>query len=373
MKRVLYLLLALFLPVIALADTIAERVNAPERWQGEFQSNTGRTHVYVDMAIELPDVEKFPIYAVKQHPFTIEEVARAADALLGEGNWQQLDGWNPVKDGPRYLENKWSDGMGSDHDCLLASGDLDNQDIRSVWASYDQLKALPDWYRYIWMNYGERRRHYDRNIGTVEDAIALADALIEQIAPGMTLESVDPEKDGRYMGHRAGTDSRADYGYRLYYSRVVDGIRITPVYQEGAKDAEELYNPVLAYESLYVDVGAEGIFQMEWEYPIEISEIIAEDCELLPFEKIMDIFGVIAPLTIQRYEYEANNNLYITRAVLGYMCVQERDDSFAYQLIPVWDFFGERTIGPERYNEHNWSYLTINAIDGTVIDRDYGY
>ena len=49
-------------------------------------------------------------------------------------------------------------------------------------------------------------------------------------------------------------------------------------------------------------------------------------------------------------------------------------------LVPVWDFFGnyERTLnegeGPadkdtERYN----SLLTINAVDGTVIDRGLGY
>lgn len=50
-------------------------------------------------------------------------------------------------------------------------------------------------------------------------------------------------------------------------------------------------------------------------------------------------------------------------------------------LIPVWDFFGTATY----YNENNGqtvpikdydlnkSYLTINAIDGSVIDRNLGY
>lgn len=42
MKRLLALLLALYLPAFALADTIAERIGAPETWQGEFQSNTGK-------------------------------------------------------------------------------------------------------------------------------------------------------------------------------------------------------------------------------------------------------------------------------------------------------------------------------------------
>ena len=373
MKRLLALLLALCLPVSALAETIAERIGAPERWEGEFQSNTGKTHVYVDMTIEVPDVEQIPLWSVKQHIFTIEEAARAADVLLGKDKWQQVDGSIFVEDGPRYLESEWTSGQGFRYECSLEVGTPGKEDDRHVSASYHLLKELPDWYEYINMYFGTYKRHYERNIGTEEDAIALADALIGQIATGMFLESVDPEKDGRYMSRRAGTGNRADYGYRLYYARMVDGIRVTPVYQEGARDAQKQLNPVLPYESLYVDVGADGIFTMDWEYPIEITGMIDEDCELLSFEKIMDIFGMIAPLTIQPYEYEANNNLYIKRAVLGYMCVQERNNPFAYRLVPVWDFFGERTIGRERYDTHNWSYLTINAIDGTIIDRDLGY
>ena len=373
MKRLLALLLALCLPLSALAETIAERVGAPESWQGEFQSNTGKTHVYVDMTIEVPEAESIPLWSVKQHIFTMEEATHAADVLLGEGAWRQVAGSTALEDGPRYLESEWSSGEGIGYECDLEVGTPGMDDRRYVSVSYDLLKAMPDWYEYVNMDYGTYKHHYERNIGTEEEAIALADALIEQIAPGMFLESVDPEKDGRYMSHRSGRGNRADYGYRLYYARLVDGIRVTPVYQQGAEAAREQLNPVLPYESLYVDVGADGIFEMDWRYPIEITGKLSEDCELLPFEQIMDIFGLIAPMTIQPYEYEANNNLYINRAVLGYMCVQERNNPHAYRLVPVWDFFGARTIGRERYDTHNWSYLTINAIDGTVIDRDLGY
>lgn len=42
-------------------------------------------------------------------------------------------------------------------------------------------------------------------------------------------------------------------------------------------------------------------------------------------------------------------------------------------MVPVWDFFGVRTIDRERYDDAYSSLFTINAIDGTVIDRNYGY
>lgn len=369
MKRLLCLLLIFSLPVTALADTIAERVNAPEHWQGEFQSNTGRTHIYVAMTVEVPEADAFPIYAVEPHAFTMEETTHAANVLLGEGNWRQMD-WTDavVEDGPRYLASEYAGDLGISYDCFLEDGNH-----RSLLTHYAILKALPDWYPSNFLSYSLGELQFGRNIGTEEEAIALADRLIAQIAPGMHLESIDPEKDGKYMSGRTGNSAGDDYGYRLYYAREVNGIRITPVYQQGAEAAGEVFNPVLPYEHLWIDVGEKGIFGVWWEYPIEVTDRLAEDCELLPFETILDIFGTIAPLTIQRYEYEANNNLYIDRAVLGYMCLQERGKPDHYQLVPVWDFFGERTIGPERYDLHNWAYLTVNAIDGTVIDRNYGY
>ena len=49
------------------------------------------------------------------------------------------------------------------------------------------------------------------------------------------------------------------------------------------------------------------------------------------------------------------------------------------KLIPVWDFFGSRDIyqdgGTEPYTEDqaNMSFLTVNAMDGTIIERNRGY
>ena len=45
------------------------------------------------------------------------------------------------------------------------------------------------------------------------------------------------------------------------------------------------------------------------------------------------------------------------------MRVLEPDSLDSGVIIPVWDFYGPS----------GETYLTINAIDGTVIDRQYGY
>ena len=120
----------------------------------------------------------------------------------------------------------------------------------------------------------------------------------------------------------------------------------------------------------------EGIFGLRYENPIESPILDEESVPLLSFDEIRQIFGMISPMTIMSYEkYEAagNNALYIDRIELGYMTVQRKDQPARYQLIPVWDFFGQRIISDETYDQFNNALLTINAIDGTIIDRNYGY
>ena len=56
-------------------------------------------------------------------------------------------------------------------------------------------------------------------------------------------------------------------------------------------------------------------------------------------------------------------------------------DAHTGLLVPVWDFFGTRKTETEYDGESysdttdypTWSYLTINAVDGSIIDRSLGY
>ena len=161
----------------------------------------------------------------------------------------------------------------------------------------------------------------------------------------------------------------------------MDGVFITPVFQEGAYERmlnweASSFSLPMPYEKLYVDVDAEGIWGLRYDFPIESPILEEENVAVLSFAEIWRIFGVISPMTIMNYEQYAaavNNALYIDRIELGYMAVQRKDQPARYQLIPVWDFFGKRTIKDETYDQFNNALLTINAIDGTVIDRNYGY
>lgn len=77
MKRTLLLMLALLLPALAAADVSAQ-VNAPETYSAVWQSNTGRTIVTVDAAVEIPAVPQLMIYPAVQRTFTADDLQRAA-------------------------------------------------------------------------------------------------------------------------------------------------------------------------------------------------------------------------------------------------------------------------------------------------------
>ena len=57
------------------------------------------------------------------------------------------------------------------------------------------------------------------------------------------------------------------------------------------------------------------------------------------------------------------------------MRVHEKDSMYTSLLIPVWDFIGTTTPGgkPMDDNAEEYVLLTVNAIDGSIIDRTLGY
>lgn len=116
---------------------------------------------------------------------------------------------------------------------------------------------------------------------------------------------------------------------------------------------------------------------------------INENVQLLPFAEIAKIFkdqiayhyfvGGDDPST----DGDAETQLHITDVYLSMMRVRKKDSPNEFYLLPVWDFgfyiedkfrgsVAER--GMDLKNSFcSYSTLTINAIDGTIIDRNVGY
>ncbi len=113
----------------------------------------------------------------------------------------------------------------------------------------------------------------------------------------------------------------------------------------------------------------EGIVGFDYNAPLELAETVVEDVEFKSFDDICSIFEKMILITNARQE--GNITIYIDRVVLGYARISEPDSFDTGLLVPVWDFMGRIT---ENGTEKGYtSIMTINAVDGSVIDRTLGY
>lgn len=134
-----------------------------------------------------------------------------------------------------------------------------------------------------------------------------------------------------------------------------------------------------------------------------MGDALNTNVPLLPFEEIKGIFDRQIILRNQwGYPEESviSRRLIIDHVELSYMKVRKPNDDKEFIYLPVWDFHGklmakygdDYPTGTEGFNildennEHveignmeelasaNYlSFLTINAIDGSIIDRNMGY
>ena len=186
-------------------------------------------------------------------------------------------------------------------------------------------------------------------------------------------------------------------GYIFYFTRNVEGINET--FSSNIQTFLDRYDEPWNYEYLYIIIDDSGAREMRLNSSLsEIGECISTDVSLLPFNEIQEIaieqleIGNIdfvnTKLDFDRTEMPSIEiNVNIEEVQLGYMRVKLPNSDNRYALIPVWDFFGSYEFSGygekpdvvftsdelESVSSVRHSYLTINAIDGSTIDRSLGY
>lgn len=88
-------------------------------------------------------------------------------------------------------------------------------------------------------------------------------------------------------------------------------------------------------------------------------------------------------MMLVKYEAQAEyskEDIEISRVTLSLHRIIEQNSNESGLLVPAWNFYGKQisTLNdPDGYSEPietlNQSFLTINAIDGSIIDISKGY
>ena len=403
MKRLLSLVLmcCILLPLCASAETIAQQVNAPDRYQATYYSNTGKTEILINAVVHIPNTDHVNTYEVAGRDATTHDAMLLALACAPDTDWT----------------NDW---FSTQMDLETANGYTSADYSYSWWPlSDDSVNYSPYQYGHpcaevIAMNYaketvfGLRRETaqtiYTYNHGTINEPSFYAssaymdegdsaprpegDKLPNQpITYGEAMDiaetfiqSISPDFQCVLYGSASGErTSRRAYAFR--FMRVVDSVPVTYAHWglpgDDLDDQQYTSPPKMEEITCVIDQGR--IVSAYWCNPWEVGGILQENVQLIPFDQIMTIFGTIAPLTIQNMENEykslggSGNRWEITEIRFGYMPVLRKDNSGLWELRPVWDFIGIRSFAKEYYDWPGNCALTIDAIDGTVIDRGYGY
>lgn len=242
-------------------------------------------------------------------------------------------------------------------------------------------------------------RQGDEDWGNIskEDAIAQANALMQELGlDNMALDDVRPwwENDGTWY---------------LYYTPTVNGIRISSICEENVEPEYEHYqywdyscseetNPDTVSwvkENIRIVVGKDGILSFTWASPSTEPVVKESQTALMSFDEIASIADTMLPIVVigpsearSLVEIDRINgdetrmDVEITKVSLTLMRIRDKG-SLQGTIVPVWDFWGtwdwyEPGDGASGNMKKDANYttqpmLTLNAIDGSVVSRLFGY
>lgn len=267
---------------------------------------------------------------------------------------------------------------------------------------------------YNYINYKSRddipTEIYDENLAnakglstTKEQAIQLASDMLDKLNfKDMSLNTivVSPRQgDFSSFSMKPLTEKESSV-YSLFFTKKIGDIPWTYVNTRYSKNAflyginidapeENQYREEWDDEVIVITVDDSGVTSLKYTSPTKVNGVFSENSELLDFETIKSKFisqmeHVCQPIPdsgIIKTEFD------IDMIKLGYARVAKQDNLNEYLLVPAWDFFGSVRIYYAKeiidsgfdennsYEEKNFgqSFLTINAIDGSIINRALGY
>ena len=292
-------------------------------------------------------------------------------AQPSDGGYQSLHAMN-FTDGVSLLEYAWEQNAFPQNRSYYYSKDLLEAAYRDgLHASIlQELESTPD------VTVSE------------QGAKQMADALVADLGlDGLTLYSQDKVYGGSM-------DLKPDQStflnppqcvWLLRYTRAVNGIPVTYTTWDCMKVEEDNQSQPWAYEDFTIAISDKGIVGFNWRSPYQATDIITENSNVLSYQDAMNVFDTMA-LVVNAWEGYSDGNPNLVNIEInvdlirfGLTRITEQNKRDSGLLVPCWDFFGTVTYisqvdGQTRtMDDGPIPVLTINAIDGSIINRSLGY
>lgn len=229
---------------------------------------------------------------------------------------------------------------------------------------------------------------------TEADAIAMGDALMTSLGQeSMVCQQIKPVvyssgDEGKYYSTFHGEPSVLDSGYEMHYVRTVNGFPIAYTGRGGSSTPDNEDIECWAYEEMTVYAAKDGIVYFYWMNPYTEPVVQTPDTALMDFGDIQDIFAKMIMVTNEELKaqntasgFVCQRNMDVYDVQLHLMRIRDKYNTTEGTLVPVWDFYGNNKLQAVDRSYSKYVYedgydeivLTVNAVDGTIIDRDLGY
>lgn len=307
-----------------------------------------------------------------------EHAVNKADEKLYEGSIDNT----PMQNGSQftflkcYLGNECAAGLMfmQSEDGTLSQMSFHNSDFGTSFNTYEPYEGTDS--QRIEISYEEARNK----------ALDFVTAIDGQGSNMVIVESNICYSIGTFANYSKETSPQA---YRFSFARQYNGVEIPkmPYLYGGSTGQSAQYNVRIFPESLEIIISNDGFNRITWDSYTEKIEVLAEDTPLKAFDEIQDIFiqhcnneFTWIPQN-DAFKEQPSVTLSVDKVELNLMTIPEMNNMDNYITVPVWDF-----VGSMKYNEevetqdgypvrdlYGLSIVTINAIDGSIIDRDLGY
>ena len=361
--------------------------------------DNGNLFVEIDATVKMPSIAAAPVYNVQPQSFSSSQIEQYCKLLFGDADLKNFNDRSKEQIEKELIETKQflADVNSGKYD--YQGSDLvemyKNESAEKIARLEEEYQSAPDTsinpgpvsYELIPDEYGAGLHIYgtypdgttgevyvykplDKNATTSDNLLSFYRN--DKRKPEEFIKLLVKEESDRYVLVKSEVLSNGKE--RLLYAYSQRQIPVTVSESQelgGTTTSEELYSPVFSPEIFQFVMNAGVIESFLWRNPCSISERY-NAVDLLPFDQIYETFKKQVFLR----DYGAEKlRLIINDIKLGYYYLPQKDSNNKYLLVPVWDFIGIKEddkgnfwgIGEEG------SFLTINAIDGTIINRLLGY
>ena len=207
--------------------------------------------------------------------------------------------------------------------------------------------------------------------------------------------------------------------WRVVLMRTFNGVGTAFALEDVGGAMDSTVSAPVPYEKITVDFDDQGVTAIEWSTPMNVTGMVQSDAQLLSFQEAADkamqhIAAFWKPTVESERRRGAEGTIYIHRVTFGLWRIAKKNGGYYY--VPVYHFFADPTEGRwcttegfwdlpgtprQRFSntierikngtlalEPNffplngdcltfggeyWGGITVNALDGTIIDKDKGY